>query len=143
GQCGIGGDAFAIVREPDGRVWTVNGSGFGPDGSTSEFFAERGVSALPLAGALSVTVPGTPAALHTLSRGASRPRSRLWARGLELGRQGFACTQKTRSDIAEHEQSLAADAGLRKVFLPSGRLPRVGERIRQSDLVGFLERLAP
>ena len=32
GQCGIGGDAFAIVREPDGRVWTVNGSGYGPDG---------------------------------------------------------------------------------------------------------------
>ena len=34
GQCGIGGDAFAIVREPDGRVWTVGGCGFGPDGGT-------------------------------------------------------------------------------------------------------------
>ena len=35
GQCGIGGDAFAVVREPDGRVWTVNGSGFGPDGASA------------------------------------------------------------------------------------------------------------
>ncbi|MBD0324169.1 MAG: gamma-glutamyltransferase, partial [Aldersonia sp.] len=34
GQCGIGGDAFAVVREPDGRVWTVGQSGYGPDGGT-------------------------------------------------------------------------------------------------------------
>src|SRR5690606_41389721 len=38
GQCGIGGDVFAIVREPDGRVWTAGGSGYGPDRGTADFY---------------------------------------------------------------------------------------------------------
>ena len=58
GQCGIGGDAFVVVREPDGRVWTVNGSGFGADGASADFFRDRGDTAIPLGGALSVAVPG-------------------------------------------------------------------------------------
>ena len=47
GQCGIGGDFFAVVREPDGRVWTVNGSGFGPDGASAEGYLDRGMTAVP------------------------------------------------------------------------------------------------
>ena len=48
GQCGIGGDAFAVVREPDGRVWTVNGSGFGPDGGTPGGLPRPRLTRLPL-----------------------------------------------------------------------------------------------
>ena len=66
GQCGVGGDAFALVREPDGRVWTVNGSGYGPDGGTSDFYRDRDLEAIPLTGALSVAVPGALAAVRTL-----------------------------------------------------------------------------
>ncbi|HET7304611.1 MAG TPA: gamma-glutamyltransferase [Segeticoccus sp.] len=142
GQCGIGGDVFALVREPDGRVWTVNGSGFGPDGGTPEFFREQGLSTLPLQGALSVTVPGAPAALARLGRHATRPLADLWRTGIGLARDGFACTAKTRADIAEHQRSLAADEGARAVFLPHGRLPEVGEPLVQADLADFLERLA-
>src|SRR6478609_5965659 len=50
GQCGIGGDAFAVVREPDGRVWTVSGSGFGPDGGTTDFYRAQGLGAIPMDG---------------------------------------------------------------------------------------------
>src|SRR6478609_7508232 len=50
GQCGIGGDAFAVVREPDGRIWTVNGSGFGPDGGTPDFYAAQHLGAIPMDG---------------------------------------------------------------------------------------------
>src|SRR6478609_4058077 len=63
GQCGIGGDAFAVVREPDGTVWTVGGSGFGPDGGTPGFYAEHGFAAIPIDGAFAVAVPGAMAAL--------------------------------------------------------------------------------
>src|SRR5919204_5271400 len=38
GQCGVGGDAFAMVREPDGSVWTIGGSGYGPDGGDPDFY---------------------------------------------------------------------------------------------------------
>ena len=142
GQCGIGGDAFAVVREPDGRVWTVNGSGFGADGATPEFFREQGQTAIPMTGAISVTVPGAAAAVRTLAQHASRPLEDLWQTGISLGRNGFACTAKTRADIGEHLEALLGDPGTRSAFAPQGRLPRLGERLVQHELADFIAALA-
>ena len=61
GQCGVGGDAFAIVREPDGTIWTLGGSGYGPDGGFPDFYREHEWNALPLDGPLAVAVPGAMA----------------------------------------------------------------------------------
>lgn len=143
GQCGLGGDAFAMVREPDGRVWTVGGSGFGPDGGTTDFYRSLGHESLPLTGALSVAVPGAVAALRTLHAcGATRPLADLWQPAVELAAEGYPCTAKNRRDIAEYATELSQDAGAREVFLPHGRLPDVGELIRQPDLADFIGRVA-
>ncbi|WP_252975764.1 gamma-glutamyltransferase family protein [Janibacter melonis] len=142
GQCGIGGDAFAVVREPDGRVWTVGGSGYGPDGADLAFFRDRGHTSIPLTGPLSVTVPGAPAALGVLAREATRPLSQLWARGIDLARHGFACTAKNRYDITERREPLAADPSTAACFLPDGRVPEVGRLLHQRDLADTLDVLA-
>jgi gamma-glutamyltranspeptidase/glutathione hydrolase len=143
GQCGIGGDAFAVVREPDGRVWTVNGSGFGPDGGTVGFYREQGLRSLPMTGAQAVTVPGAPAALATLQQHATRPLAELWQPAVRAAREGTACTAKNRSDIGEYAAELAADGHAREVFLRGGAPPRVGDLLVQRDLADFLEALAP
>lgn len=142
GQCGIGGDVFAIVREPDGRVWTVGGSGFGPDGGTSDFYREQGHAAIPLTGPLSVTVPGAPAAHAVLARHARWDLATLWARGVDLARNGFACTAKNRADITERHEPLAADPSTAECFLPEGAIPPVGRLLHQRDLAGTLDALA-
>lgn len=142
GQCGVGGDAFALVREPDGRVWTVNGSGYGPDGATPDFFRERGQDAIPLTGAQSVAVPGALAAIDTLHGAATRELGDLWAPAIRLAEGGVPTTAKNLADIAEHEGALAADPDAAEVFLPNGRLPRIGELVRQRELAGTLRRLA-
>lgn len=142
GQCGIGGDAFAVVREPDGRVWTLAGSGFGPDGGTAEVYRARGLTGLPLAGPLSVAVPGAAGVVVRLAGLASRELADLWQPALTGARDGVPCTAKTRADIAGHVALLAADQGAREVFLPAGRIPSVGERVRQPALAATLERLA-
>ena len=91
GQCGIGGDAFAVVREPDGRVWTISGSGFGPDGGTAQFYRDKSLSSIPLAGALSVAVPGAPAALAALhAHGATIALAELWEPAAQAGRERSA-----------------------------------------------------
>lgn len=139
GQCGIGGDLFALVREPDGEVWTVGGSGLGPDGGTPDFYRDRGHRAIPVTGALAVAVPGALAALRALhAHGASRSLEELFLPAVDLGRRGFACTAKTRNDIAEHAGALLADPGTRAAFLPRGGVPDVGERLFQLDLADFL-----
>ena len=142
GQCGIGGDAFAIVREPDGRVWTVSGSGYGPDGGELGFYRDRGLDAVPMTGPLAVAVPGAPAALATLSEGATRSLADLWAPAVRDARTGVPCTAKTRRDVSEYADELAADSGAAGVFLPDGDLPPVGARLPQPDLAHQMELLA-
>jgi gamma-glutamyltranspeptidase/glutathione hydrolase len=140
GQCGVGGDAFVLVREADGRTWTSNGSGFGPDGGTPDFYRDRG--GLPLGGPLSVAVPGAPAVLAALHARATRDLADLWAPAVRAAEDGVPCTPKTRADLAEHADELARDPGIAAAYLPGGRLPEVGDRLRHPDLAATLRRLA-
>ncbi len=143
GQCGVGGDAFAVVREPDGRVWTVCGSGYGPAGGTPEFFAEHGHRSIPMDGPLAVAVPGAIAALDALAAsGASRELAVLWEPTAALAERGMPCTLKTRDDIAERVAALSGDPGTREVFLPDGRLPAVGQALPQRALAATIRTLA-
>ena len=143
GQCGIGGDAMVVVREPDGRVWTVAGSGLGPDGGTPTFYRERGHRSLPSSGALSVAVPGAPACLSVLARHATRPLAELWSTGIALGRDGVPTTAKGRADVTERLEPILADPEMRRIFAPTGVPPELGQLVRQRDLADTLESLAP
>lgn len=143
GQCGPGGDAFAVVREPDGRVWTVGGSGYGPDGATPEFYRERGLSSIPLDGALAVAVPGAPAALAALhAHGATIALTDLWEPAARLAETGLPCSAKTASDVRTEVEALRADAATAANFLPASSPPHVGDLMRQADLARTIRRLS-
>jgi len=142
-HCGIGGDAFAVVYEPDGAVWTVNGSGYGPDGGTVDFYRGRGYQSLPTSGALSVAAPGGPAVFGTLHRhGASRELSELWDPVADLAAAGVTSSRTTRADIAEEVASLRRDPGLASMFLADGHLPEPGHVRRADDLSTTIRTLA-
>lgn len=143
GQCGVGGDAFAIVREPDGRVWTVGGSGYGPDGASTDFYRDAGLSAIPLDGPLAVAVPGAPAAMAALhADGATRPLSELWEPAARLAEGGLPCSAKTAHDVSLALNAIRADRGLASVFAPGSAAPHVGHRLYQPDLARTIRRLA-
>ncbi|MEW5812963.1 MAG: gamma-glutamyltransferase [Actinomycetota bacterium] len=143
GQCGIGGDAFAVVREPDGRVWTVNGSRFGPDGGSVDFYRAQGFSAIPLDGPLAVAVPGAPAALAVLHRhGATRSLVELWAPAVHAAAAGLPSSARTVGDVASALTAIRADPDLSAVFT-SGESPRhIGERAPQPALARTIQQLA-
>lgn len=139
GQSGVGGDLFAIIREPDGRVWTVNGSGEGPAGAEAAAFRERGMTTLPTTGPLSVAVPGAMGAVRTLHRsGASMDLAELWAPAIDAARTGYPCTQKLRRDIGAQLPALQADATMSRDFLRRDDVPSLGTRITQPDLAESL-----
>lgn len=143
GQCGVGGDAFALLRRPDGSVAAFGGSGFGPDGGEPAFYRDRGLAAVPLEGALAVATPGAVAALAALhADSASRGLPELWAPAVAAAEDGLPCTRKTRADIVERRDALARDPGTAEVFLPGGRVPAAGAPIVQRDLGATLRRLA-
>jgi gamma-glutamyltranspeptidase / glutathione hydrolase len=143
GQCGIGGDAFAVVREPDGQVWTVSGSGYGPDDASAEEYLDRGLTAIPSTGPLAVATPGALGALATLhARGATRELAELWAPAVAAARAGLPCTAKNRRDIAEFEEALRHDTGLARWLLPGDRVPDIGQRLVAAELADSIEVLA-
>ncbi len=143
GQCGVGGDVFAVVRDPDGSVWTVGGSGFGPDGGDPDFYRGRGLPAVPLSGALAVSAPGAVGAMSALhGRGASQSLAELWTPAIAAAERGLPCTAKNRADILDHETALRADAGTGRAFLRDGRAPQIGERLPQPELARTMRLLA-
>jgi gamma-glutamyltranspeptidase / glutathione hydrolase len=143
GQCGIGGDAFAIVREPDGRVWTIGGSGFGPDGGTPEFYRDKGLSAIPFDGALAVAVPGTPAALAAMhAQGGTLTLLDLWEPAARLAERGLPCSAKTAADVGDALHAVLVDGGLAAVYAPNSAPMRVGTVVRQPDLARTIRMLA-
>lgn len=143
GQCGIGGDAFAVVREPDGRVWTLNGSGFGPDGGTTDFYRAQGLSSIPMDGSLAVSVPGAPAALAALAtHGASRSLGELWEPAARAAENGLPCSARTSGDVAVALAAVCADPGLATVYTCHGAPVHLGARSPQPDLAATIRRLA-
>ncbi|NDZ92894.1 gamma-glutamyltransferase [Streptomyces sp. SID6673] len=143
GQCGIGGDAFAVVAEPDGSVWTVNGSGYGPDGGTPDFYRERGLGAIPLDGPLAVAVPGAPAALAALhAHGATRSLTELWEPAARIAERGLPCSAKTRDDVVDALDAVRLDDNLTAAFTDRGQVPLIGSRRAQPELAATIRRLA-
>lgn len=143
GQCGLGGDAFAVVYEPDGRVWTVNGSGYGPDGGTADFYRAQGFSTIPLDGALAVAVPGAPAALAALhAGGATRSLPELWEPAARAAESGLPCSARTAGDVAVALRAVCADPGLAAVYTDGAAPPHIGNRLPQPELAATIRAIA-
>jgi gamma-glutamyltranspeptidase / glutathione hydrolase len=151
--CGIGGDLFAIVWDPQSRrLEGYNGSGRSPLGLSYEALRQRLGSEprLPLFGPLSVSVPGAVDGWYALHERFGRlPMSELLAPAIRYAREGIPITEVDAAlwaqALAEFEESgLPADqlAGLRETYRIDGRPPRAGEVFRNPDLADSYARLA-
>jgi gamma-glutamyltranspeptidase/glutathione hydrolase len=140
---GIGGDLFAIVCEPGGRLHALNASG--PTGRTAscDALGRAGHARIPSRGALSVTVPG---AVDGWSELLARHGTITLADALEpaaaCARDGFPVCEIVAGQWQEVEPILAGNASAAAVFLPGGRAPRAGEIFRNPWLARSLEQLA-
>lgn len=151
--CGLGGDLFAIVWDPEtGRLHGLNASGRSARGLDLEGMRERlgGRSTIPRWGPLPVTVPGTAsgwAALH--ERFGELPFADLLAPAIRYAREGFPVSQV----IAHHwrsnfrrfraERELLPDiSALERVYLIDGEPPKAGQVFTNPDLARTYEVLA-
>lgn len=143
GQCGIGGDAFCVVREPDGRVWSTGGSGFGPDGGTADCYRGHGFTTMPLDGPWAVAVPGAVAAMAAMAtEGATRSLTELWEPAADTAERGLPCSLKTSRDIITGGPAIARDPDMAAAFLRGNKAPRPGDPIVQGDLAATIRATA-
>jgi gamma-glutamyltranspeptidase/glutathione hydrolase len=143
GATGIGGDCFAIVATPDGKLHGLNSSGRASRTADADAIRARGIAKIPEFDALAVTVPGALAGWEALAqRFGTMSMDRLLADATSYAENGFAVHPRVAFDWKRYEVQLAADPGARLHYLKDGRVPRAGERMRQAALAATLGKVA-
>jgi gamma-glutamyltranspeptidase/glutathione hydrolase len=136
---GVGGDGFYLYfNARDGRATVINATGPAPLAATVEAYADG----IPAFGARSASVPGSVDGWWILNqRFGSWEFGDLLQAAIHYAAEGFAASRRF-ADFAAESAALAEDEHARRVFLPQGRPPRLGERILQADLARTLREIA-
>ncbi|HXZ02166.1 MAG TPA: gamma-glutamyltransferase [Stellaceae bacterium] len=141
---GIGGDCFALYAPKAQAVpLALNGSGAAPLKATVEWYREHGFAEIPLESVHTVTVPGAVDAWCTLlERHGTMDLAELLAPAIKLAEEGVVVTPRVAWDFSLLVDKIGRDAGAARVFMPAGRMPAVGERLKMLALAATLRRIA-
>jgi gamma-glutamyltranspeptidase/glutathione hydrolase len=141
---GVGGDLFALVRDgKTGSLTALNSSGRAGARADADALAARGITALPLHGPLTVTIPGSVAGWAELLRAhGTIPLPRALAPAIRYARDGFPVSEIVAAQWEAVAPRLAVDPEAARVLRPGGRAPAAGEMFRNPDLASTLERIA-
>ncbi len=140
---GIGGDCFAIVMEPDGRLTGFNGSGAAPRAATPEKLAELGVSEITDGSPHAVTVPGALRAWDTLLKAhGTRDLKVLLKRAIGYASEGFPVAPRVARDWAGNVEKLAGDPVSAAAYLIDGAAPAAGMMLKVPKLAETLSQIA-
>lgn len=140
---GIGGDCFAIVMEPDGRLTGFNGSGAAPRAASPSRLAELGVTEIDETSAHAVTVPGALRAFETLLKAhGTRSFKSLFKRATEYAREGYPVAPRVARDWEQNVGKLAADPVSATWYLVDGAAPRTGDVMKHPHLADTLDAVA-
>lgn len=145
--CGIGGDLFAIVWDPEsGRLHGLNASGRAPMGQSLEDLRAKldDPNDIPEFGSLSVTIPGAVDGWYELhGKFGNLSMAENLAPAISYGEQGFPVTQTIAYYMAayRHRYPALVEKGeleemdnWRATFMPSGATPKEGELFQNPDL---------
>jgi gamma-glutamyltranspeptidase/glutathione hydrolase len=141
---GMGGDVFLIYYDARAcRLWAINGSGPAPAAATRNWYFAAGFDAIPMEGMLSVTVPGAVSAYcEALQRWGTMPLTDLWRPAIWYAEEGVPVAETVAEWIGWTSQRLQRFEESARIYLPDGRVPRVGDRLVQGDLAATLSRIA-
>lgn len=140
---GIGGDCFALVAPASGGVTALNGSGRAPAAATVERLRATGAVAIEASSAHAVTVPGCIAGWERLlTVHGSRGLDELLRPAIACAEDGFLVTPRVAHDWADDGVRLSASDAAGDLYLPGGRAPAAGDRLRLPALAATLRAVA-
>ena len=140
--CGLGGDLFMLLRVgATGEIVALNGSGRAGRAMTARAYRALGHETMPQRGALTVTVPGGVDAWQVmLERYGTWDLARALQPAIAYAEEGFPLGRFFASNIARNAAALSPSAQAQ--YLPGGRAPRAGERLRLANLAASLRIVA-
>jgi len=141
---GIGGDLFLIYWEAKtGKLYGLNSSGWAPRKLSIEFLAKQGITSIPGDGIHSVTVPG---AVEGWSQAHQRfgllPWKELFSSAIYFAEHGYAVPEIVHDHWLADESKMQKTGEARRVFLPGGKAPEVGDKFSNPDIARALTLIA-
>jgi gamma-glutamyltranspeptidase/glutathione hydrolase len=137
---GLGGDFFALIKDPNGRITFVNGSGYAPSAMTIEFIKSAGLKEVPLEGPLSIVVPGMIDGLRVMWE---RLGSLEWGKIVDLVvgalRSGFPISPSFATALNNLRDMLVKDEGSRKTYYSNVNYYTPGQLVRFDGMIKALE----
>ena len=137
----IGGGGFMVIRTRDGTVRSLDYRETAPGRGTRDMYVDQrgNPTELSLTGALAAGVPGSVAGmLEAHRRYGKLPFRRVIAPAIALARQGFIVDSVRSRSIDLDRARLYLFPASREQFLPGGRAPEVGTRLKQPQLARTL-----
>ncbi|MBS7456176.1 gamma-glutamyltransferase [Coralloluteibacterium stylophorae] len=148
---GLGGGGFFLLHVAAGdgqpaRDVFVDARERAPAAATRDMYLDANGNPVPersTDGALAAAIPGLPAALVHLAEHYGRlPLARSLAPAIRLAREGWEFGPKNAAMLGTRRAVLERSPAAKALFLPEGRVPAVGTRIRNPDYARTLELLA-
>ncbi|HXM66649.1 MAG TPA: gamma-glutamyltransferase [Candidatus Acidoferrum sp.] len=141
---GMGGDLFAIYWDAKtGKLYGLNASGWAPRGLTIAHINAKDASAMPLQGIDSVTVPGAVAGWNALhERFGKLAWKDLFQPAIFYAEDGYPVPEVIASYWKDALEWVSQDPESRKVYLPGGKPPEVGQVFQNHDLAKALRLVA-
>ncbi len=143
-MAGLGGDAFWLIYEArEQQVRALNGAGCAPAAATTAEFERRGLDEIPPRSLLAVTAPGAVDSWAEAHRRYGRlPFGTLFEAAITYAEKGIPVTARLRTWTQRTMSVLRAHPTTRRIFLPGGEIPQVGEVLIQRDLARTFTLLA-
>jgi gamma-glutamyltranspeptidase/glutathione hydrolase len=141
---GIGGDMFALVyMQQDSKLVGLNGGGWAGSKASVDFFKSRRLTAVPIFGMYSVTVPGAIAGWYKLhERYGKLPMNRILAPAIDYAERGFPVSDIIAAQWQRAEQRLRTTRASDRDLLVDGRAPRHGDIVRLPRLARTFTQIA-
>ena len=144
----LGGECPLLVRlAGERRVMALNGNMTAPTRATPDEYRARGLADVPDSGILAAGVPAAFGALLTaLTRWGTLPFKEVVAPALQLAKDGFPVSeglvrQHKFGIAAMRERFLREWPGSAALYLPGGKVPEVGDVMKNRALAQTLEYL--
>jgi gamma-glutamyltranspeptidase/glutathione hydrolase len=141
---GMGGDLFALYWDAkSGQLYGLNASGWAPKGLTIAHVKGQDATSMPGFGIDSVTVPGAVAGWDALHKRFGRlPWKDLFQSAIFYAEEGYPVPEIISSYWKDSLEWISKDAEGRRVYLPDGKPPAVGQVFRNPDLAKALRSVA-
>ncbi len=141
---GMGGDLFAIYWDAKtSKLYGLNSSGWAPQALTIDHLKAKGITAMPLYGIDTVTVPGAVAGWNALhGRFGRLPWRDIFQSAIFYADQGYPVPEIIHGYWEGADKLFINDPEGLKLYLPSGKVPAVGEVFRNPDLAKALRLVA-